>query len=383
MVLKFPKSRSDWEFDLVGLLAILGESIVSEIVQPLTASRTVFLPRLMPAPHALIRPSRRKALPTTSSRGIGVYSPINIQSVPYFAGLIHQFDLLEPYEFREYHVTFSPLGSQSDHDVEKPVATVQTIAPLKLITIGSFLWTAGVLAWAIVLGDGPAVISIVLVSLASSFHSAASFWKVAPLKFSPSAAVTPGDFIFATHEGAFIVVKCTGEVLRALYTSEARCDYVIGGTAYLTLISMGTLLLMMGIVMMSNCSWDMQVILGASYLVLNGLYMLYALTPAVNNRDLHWDLSMFDIKCTTTLLTSSYTRCLWEAIRATRETQWAFKGQFIPDEEAWREWTEKAGIEARDPNSRWDPEAARDRLMIMRRRGGRGTQAMPILPDDP
>ncbi|KAL2830008.1 hypothetical protein BDW59DRAFT_141618 [Aspergillus cavernicola] len=72
MGLEFPASRSDWRFDLVGLPAIIGESIVSEVVQPLTASRTSLLPRLLPAPHALIRPPRRTALPSTPVQGIGI-----------------------------------------------------------------------------------------------------------------------------------------------------------------------------------------------------------------------------------------------------------------------------------------------------------------------
>lgn len=105
MTLRFPESHGDWKFDLVGLLAIIGESIVSEIVQPLTASRTILLPRLLPAPHALIRPSRRTALPSRPIAGVDVRSKTNLTSLPFFADMIHQFDLIQPYEFQEFFIT--------------------------------------------------------------------------------------------------------------------------------------------------------------------------------------------------------------------------------------------------------------------------------------
>lgn len=61
------------------------------------------------------------------------------------------------------------------------------------------------------------------------------------------------------------------------------------------LIYVGTLFLMVGIVVMSNCSWTMQVTLGVSYLVLNVIYMFCALTPEVS-RLWHWGLRLIRSK---------------------------------------------------------------------------------------
>lgn len=46
------------QLDIVGFLAILGEGSVMASSQVATLSKMIFLPRLLPAPQALLRPSR-------------------------------------------------------------------------------------------------------------------------------------------------------------------------------------------------------------------------------------------------------------------------------------------------------------------------------------
>lgn len=218
----------------------------------------------------------------------------------------------------------------------------------------------GILVWAILLGDGPAVVAIILVSAASSLHSAASFWQTSITKLSRLGAHIQGDLVLKTREGAFIVVHCTDQVARLLYKSPLACDYVAGGTAFQILISVGTLLLMVGIVVMSNCSWTMQVALGASYLALNAIYMVCALTPAVSQY-WHWDLSMFDIAVMQRNFCDNYTEALWGAIRATRETDWVVRGRHIPQTPNWNRWLDEAKRHYMDDD--WDATEAKDRYM--------------------
>lgn len=165
--------------------------------------------------------------------------------------------------------------------------------------------------------------------------------------------------VLSTREGAFIVVHCPWVITRLLYTEGATCNYVFGGTAYQILVSVGTLLLMFGIVMMSNCSWTMQVILGTSYLFLNGIYMFCALIPAVS-RFWHWDLPLFDI-ATKTRRCTNYTETLWEAIRATRDTGWVIGGSKCPDTQEWKKWLAEARENFNNPD--WDASSAKDRCM--------------------
>lgn len=46
------------QLDIVGFLAILGEGSVLANAQVSTLSKWIFLPRLLPAPQALMRPTR-------------------------------------------------------------------------------------------------------------------------------------------------------------------------------------------------------------------------------------------------------------------------------------------------------------------------------------
>lgn len=62
------------QLDIVGFLAILGEGSVLANAQVLTLSRWIFLPRLIPAPQALMRPTRPLILETVPGHVTGTYS---------------------------------------------------------------------------------------------------------------------------------------------------------------------------------------------------------------------------------------------------------------------------------------------------------------------
>ena len=74
MVLEFPTSRNGWKLDAVGLLAAIGETTTETCVEPMTASYLCLLPRLIPAPQALIRPNRRIALARVPASVVGVHT---------------------------------------------------------------------------------------------------------------------------------------------------------------------------------------------------------------------------------------------------------------------------------------------------------------------
>lgn len=62
------------QLDIVGFLAILGEGSVLANAQVSTLSRWIFLPRLIPAPQALMRPTRPTRLETAPGFVTGVHS---------------------------------------------------------------------------------------------------------------------------------------------------------------------------------------------------------------------------------------------------------------------------------------------------------------------
>ena len=62
------------QLDIVGFLAILGEGSVLANAQVSTLSKWIFLPRLLPAPQALMRPTRPSDLEPARGDVSGVWS---------------------------------------------------------------------------------------------------------------------------------------------------------------------------------------------------------------------------------------------------------------------------------------------------------------------
>jgi hypothetical protein len=58
----FYTTLGNLQLDIVGFLAVLGEGSVLSNAQVSTLSRLVFVPRLLPAPQALLRPTRPQML---------------------------------------------------------------------------------------------------------------------------------------------------------------------------------------------------------------------------------------------------------------------------------------------------------------------------------
>lgn len=170
-----------------------------------------------------------------------------------------------------------------------------------------------------------------------------------------------GDVVLRSQEGAWVVVHCNEEVARMLYYNDSgNCDYAMGGMSYQIFISLGTLMLMVGIVTMSNASWILQVVLGATYLALNGIYMICALVPAFS-RFWHWDLSPFVIEVVARSEHRTYTESLWGAIQATGETRWVDRVDLVPKTNEWQIWLNEAQKNITNPN--WDAVAVKDSLI--------------------
>lgn len=62
------------QLDIVGFLAILGEGSVLANAQVSTLSKWIFLPRLIPAPQALMRPTRPLILEPLAGHVSGIFS---------------------------------------------------------------------------------------------------------------------------------------------------------------------------------------------------------------------------------------------------------------------------------------------------------------------
>lgn len=175
-----------------------------------------------------------------------------------------------------------------------------------------------------------------------------------------------------TREGAFLLVKCTEEVARELYSGTEECHYHVGGRTYRLLMAFGTTLLMLSVVLFGNCTWNSQIFIGGSYIVLNGLYWGLGMIP----RTYFWDLSRYqwedvtpdDAKNAHQITDEndqregypSFTRTLWYAIRETQRTGWVNASGAAPGTDQWKTWLKEALANAKKGNRSWNSVARKD-----------------------
>lgn len=474
----FPVGKANWQLDAVTLLAVIGEASVSDNAQPMTASMLCLLPRILPAPQALLKPTRPTRLPAYKAQMVGVRSGVSLDSVGFFANIIHPLEERPSYSFHVYEIRHSDDGCQAgaqlkaggaartwsarllpraptnkqksirsnpakrsarmtsehdeaangkegrgvtfaDADVEKgeqdqsseptpgiirrrtfsekmtdfvtnpsikpapslepqerPAVPPALGSPIHIITVLSFVLTLVIFGLTAYWHDGNALLAIFIISLQASLVGYASWWKPR-IMIRPHAnnAVPPGDVMIRTREGAFILVKCTEDVARELYTGTEECEYHVGAMGYRFCMAIGTMLLMIGVVLLGNTSFNAQALISGSYIVLNGAYWLLGLLP----KNHFWDLSRYEWKEITpedarqankngdsqlgVESHASFTRTLWYAIRETCSTGWVTRSGAAPGTLQWRQWLKEASDHANAGNREWAAVARKNEIM--------------------
>ncbi|PTB73683.1 hypothetical protein M440DRAFT_1393567 [Trichoderma longibrachiatum ATCC 18648] len=323
----FPNDKPSWRLDVVTLLAVIGESAIAEHAQAITASLLCMLPRLLPAPQALLKPSRPTRLPETHAKMAGVYSGTILDS------------------------------------------------PSCILSVFSFLLSVGILVAAVVWKDGVAIIAITLISLASTVVGYASSWRPILMQRRHTNDVPSGDVMIRTREGAFVLIRCSEDVARELYSGTEECEYYVGEKAYRVFMALGTILLMVSVVLLGNCTWNSQIFIGGSYIVLNGLYWGLGMLP----KTYFWDLSRYKWSDATAKdgqnadsITDkddereghpSFTRTLWYAIRETKAIGWVERSGAAPGTPQWQKWLNEALENAKQGNRDWEAVKRKNEIM--------------------
>ena len=388
----FPSGRLDlpgWRFDVITLLAVIGESSVAVHAQTLTASKMCLLPRIIPAPQALLRPTRPTRLPEVNAKLAGVYGGTVLDTVGFFANIMHPLEELKPYAFKALEIKHRPqpgeasrrpappqttpttatatsslampsLGAlwrrnrpgalpvvdgerqapgglesipetravgETPADLEmQPISSCETpgvqqqqqqqpgalplrvsiprramtamsekvgtmvyskeryavlprtSSPLERVSLLSFLLTVGIFIVSAIFKDGTAMVAIFLMGLASSVTCYASWWRPLLMHRPADNKVPPGDVMIRTRDGAFLLIRCKEEVSRELYTATEECQYV-STTFHRVFMGIGMVLLMVAVVLLGNCGWSSQAMVGTSYILLNAVYWVMGLVP--------------------------------------------------------------------------------------------------------
>jgi hypothetical protein len=344
MVFSFP-AHDGWQFGLVGLVAVLGEGAIKEVVHPMTAWPLVWLPRLLPAPQALIAPRRPLMLPgNPNGRVVGVESGNVLDYVPYFANLLHSLDEMKSNTVQTVEVHVDP--KKFDR------VRARHLNVLNGLTLASFAATMGLLGYAIHLNDGPAILAISALALSATCMSLAGRWTVQAPQNPVENAPRSDLVIYGATSGVFIVVQCDESTARALYFHDTqRCSYLVSTSLYPILVTLGACLLLMGVVFVNNCSMYMQLALGITYLALNAAYTLVALFPIATHK-YSWHLDPSPIECNlvrTTKRFPRYSDALWDAIEQAGTSSWVRLARTAcPHTPLWDDFLKKADEAAKE-----------------------------------
>lgn len=300
---------------------------------------------------------------------------------------------------------------------KRPAIPAKLTSPLHMLTLFSFFISLAILACAVYWHDGTAILSIALISFASSIVSYATWWepRLMSVEGTENRKLPDGDIMIRTREGAFIYVKCKEDVARELFSGTEECKYRVNGGGHNLLMASGTVILMLAIVLLGNCKWNSQIFIGGAYITLNGLYWGLGMLP----KKYFWDLSRYTIRDFTpadaqnahkrtkprdthqreqslssrlnTKLSrmgttiahprhpppeeseplapvdpdsrACFTRTLWYAIREARSEEWVIKNKAAPNTPVWNKWLEEAGRAARRDERGWKAVLRKDELI--------------------
>lgn len=330
-------------------LAILGESSVLANAQVASLSLFFLLPRLIPAPQALIRTARPERLTPSTGRVMGTLSGNFRDHVNPIAALLHDDKKLDAYSVRFARITRRDPRSDTkngedrhEHKSNLPSqVTARTRSPLTFLSALGCIMSLALLVLSIVKRDGMALVATILLSLLATVIGIGSRWSLELRQRKATRDVLDSDVVIAYPKGSFLIVKCSEEIQRELYFGQEECHYQVGATAYRVLSLVTTLMLMFGVIFLGNASLVLQISFAAAYLILNAAYWTVAALPCQWN----WDLSSFKFELVELCRSEknpNFTEALWTAIALTRSTEWVINGQIAPMNSAWRQWLDVA-----------------------------------------
>ncbi|KAL8969116.1 MAG: hypothetical protein Q9183_002149 [Haloplaca sp. 2 TL-2023] len=335
------------QLDIVGFLAILGESSVLVQSQVAALSKFFLLPRLLPAPQALIRTTRPERLEPSTGKVVGAHSGVLRDHVNHLAHLLHSNNNrpLPAYSVTCKRITWNP-GAESNVDA-------RPISPMSALSVLGCVMSIALLVLAIRLNDGFALLAVLALSFLSTIIGIANRWFLKLPKRDQDRPVPPADVVICYPNGAFLIIKCTEEIARELYWHPDECIYWVNDSIYRLISLLGTLILMFGVICLGNATLDLQLGFAASYIILNAAYWaVAALNPQRN-----WNLtrySVHEVRYDDGAVNKTFTAALWKAIAATQSVHWARVGRIPPSSRAWDKWLDDAEREAKTGGPAWD-----------------------------
>lgn len=270
------------QLDIVGIVAILGEGSILRNAQASALSWHHLLPRLIPAPQALLKHAQPGRLPTQTGIVSGVYSGNVRHELNFFTSILH------PVELKRFQIEVVEVSRNREYDNKKDfIFGVNDYGVLHALSCLGFLMSCTLLGLSIWKRDGFAFIATVLLSLTSTFVGCASRWKLIFKEENPrnpEEVIPDGDVvIYYPGPGAFRVIRCD-EVVSRLYFQAEECEYPLNDNGYRALAMAASVTLIFGLICMGNAHLFLQISFATAYIILNALYWA---SSAINER-YHW-----------------------------------------------------------------------------------------------
>jgi hypothetical protein len=245
----------------------------------------------------------------------------------------------------------------------------KALGPLWIVALIGFFMSCTLLGLAIWQQDGSAFTAVIALSAVSSIVGVGNKWTLnLPKRKNTNIVTPPGNVVIRYPNGSFLVIQCHEDVARELYFAQESIDYLIAKSWGYRIISLvGTFLLIVGVIALSNASTCVQIGFAASYMFLNGSYWVVAALPA----KVHWDMSCFEVidqaferDEKTEIRTPSqvkvkafvdyndtFTRALFKVIVATKDIGWIKRSAAAPATKAWDDWLQYAKAHAETSTS--------------------------------
>ena len=347
---------------MVSILAVLGESNIKINSHLITAQWTCLLPRLMPAPQGLLTERRMKQLPILEDVTVfEIRGKQRIDGINYFGKILIGSDLEVMPALSVLEYTITQKEGTNPHAFTSHFLQPKLFGPLNIIALLSFILSLSLFVWAIVIRDGVAVVGLLVMCSAAPLLCAGLRWHTSSRRSSRFYNDDPTEIVWRLRNGAFFVVHCTQSIASELFRDSNDANFLLSGRA--SRISggvIGGLFLTMSIVLFGNCTWTMQVAIGVSYALLNVAYWIATILP----ESLNWNFDEIDAHRHEVEPKGppSYTQSVWNAMWASRSSEWVWELKILPTTDLWRAWHAMAAEQIRLGNEHWDAVRAKDEI---------------------
>jgi hypothetical protein len=162
------------QLDIVGIIAILGEASITRNAQVTSLSWYSTIPRLMPAPHALLEHERKFRLPIAPGIVAGAYSGVVKKEINFFAQLLHP----EPLE--DYQVELCQVTRKDVRHGEKQPRSFgpKPRGPLFWVSLGGATMALALIGLSIHYHDGFSLLATIMLAMVSSFVGFGTHWSL-------------------------------------------------------------------------------------------------------------------------------------------------------------------------------------------------------------